>query len=125
MPPRRSPGSLGSLRAMVAAILVAIWGAAVVVPPVLFYRWRETRLARLDDPAAQAGWDDFREEMRRQSGREGPVQRKVPRSAEPPERVWLRDYPALAAGAWVLFAGVLGGVLGLMAWGAFARPRGP
>lgn len=121
--PRRA-GNLGSLRTLAAAAAVAVWVAAVVVPPVLLYLWRDVRLAELDEPTAQADWDAFRDEMRRQSGREGPVQRKVPRSAEPPERVWLRDYPALAATAWVLFAGVLGGVLGLMAWGACVRPRG-
>jgi len=91
-----------------AAYLVA-WAAAAVGPPAALLRWREARLAVLDAPAAQADWDSFREEMRRQSGREGPVQRKVPRSAEPPERVWLRDYLGLAIAAWVVLTGVLGG----------------
>lgn len=121
----RGPGSLGSLRALAVATAAAVWLAAIAIPPLLLYRYREARLAELDEPTVQAGWDTFRDEMRLQSGREGPVQRKVPRSVEPPERVWLRDYPALAATAWVVFAGVLGGVLALMAWGACSRPRGP
>jgi hypothetical protein len=50
------------------------------------------------------------------------VQHKVPRSAEPPELVWLRDYPALAVIAWVTFAGVLGGFLALVVAGIVRSP---
>jgi hypothetical protein len=70
----------------------------------------------------QADWEGFREDMRAQSGRSGPVQHKVPRSAEPPELVWLRDYPALAVIAWVTFAGVLGGFLALVVAGIVRSP---
>lgn len=96
------------------AAFLALWGATLAGPPIVLLRWRETRLAELDAPAIQADWDAFRDEMRRQSGRTGPVQRKVPRSPEPPERVWLRDYVGLAIVAWVALAGVLGGFLGLV-----------
>jgi hypothetical protein len=100
------------------AAFAAVWTATLVAPPVAFLRWREGRLATLAEPSAQENWDAFREDMRRQSGPTGPVQRKVPRSAEPPERVWLRDYPWLAVTAWVTFAGVLGGCLGLLLLGS-------
>lgn len=99
------------------SIAAACWLTAVVVPPVLLARVRAPWLADLEHPERQTEWDRFRSDMRRQSGRDGPVQRKVPRSAEPPARVWLRDHFALAVAAWTLFAGVLGGVFCLFAVG--------
>ena len=63
--------------------------------------------------------------MRAQTGREGPVQRKVPRSAEPPLRVWLRDYIGLAIAAWLILGGTLGAFLGVMVSGTLGRHRHP
>ena len=97
-----------------------VWLVSLIGPPLLLMRVREAWLIRLDEPRVQADWEAFREDMRRQSGRDGPVQRKVPRSAEPPARVWLRDHMALAVVAWVLFAGFLGGFFSLLAVGVFA-----
>jgi len=100
-----------------AAAVVAAWLAALILPPVLLLRIRTDWLAQLDRPEAQSNWDTFRRDMRQQSGRDGPVQRKVPKSAEPPARVWLRDYFQLAVVAWVLFVGVLGGFFCLLVAG--------
>lgn len=100
--------------------LVGVGAAALVVPPWLFVRWREVRLAEVSTPQAQAEWDRFRDRMRSESGRDGPVQRKVPRSAEPPERVWLRDHWRLAIVAWVLFVGLITGFTALLLLGATA-----
>jgi hypothetical protein len=106
--------------------VAAAWLAAVCGPPALLLAWREQRLAEVAGPEAQADWDAFRDEMRRQSGRDGPVQHKVPKSAEPPERVWLRDYVHLAVIAWVALVGVLGGFIAALAVGmARARSAGP
>lgn len=99
-------------------LLLGLWGLALVGPPVALARWRTGRLAELTAPGVQADWDTFRDDMRKESGRTGPVQRKVPRSAEPPELVWLRDYFPLAVTAWVILAGVLGGFLVFVAAGA-------
>lgn len=97
--------------------LVAL-AALMAGPPWLFMQWREQRLAELARPEAQADWDAFRERMRRESGRTGPVQRKVPRSIEPPERVWLRDYWRLAITAWMVFVGLLAAFLAVLFRGA-------
>jgi hypothetical protein len=110
--PRR-PRLLG----LAGAVIAALWCGLLIGPPVAFLRWREGRLAELTDPAVQADWDGFRAAMQRESGRTGPVQRKVPKSDEPPELVWLRDYPALAVTAWVAFVGILGGFMGLLTVG--------
>lgn len=109
------------------AILVALWLGATVGPPLALWRARAGWLAALQRPEAQEQWDQFRRGMARQTGRDGPVQRKVPKSVEPPSRVWLRDYFALAVGAWVTFAGVVGGLAALLMVGATRssaeRPR--
>jgi hypothetical protein len=100
-----------------AVLVLTCWLAAVAAPPLALVAWRDRRLAEVASPEAQAEWDAFRADMRRQSGRDGPVQRKVPKSAEPPELVWLRDYLSLAITAWVTLVGVLGGFLAAMALG--------
>lgn len=107
------------------AVFAAVWLMLVAVPPVAFLRWRESRLAEISVPAAQQEWDRFRDDMRDQAGDRGPVRRKVPRSAEPPELVWLRDYPLVAVAAWVIFVGLLAAVIGLLVRGAVATPGSP
>jgi hypothetical protein len=111
-----APHGSRAFRLAVATVL-ALWCGLLIGPPVAFLRWRDVRLPQLANPTTQADWDGFREAMRRESGREGPVQRKVPKSVEPPELVWLRDYAALAVTAWIAFVGILGGFLGLLVLG--------
>lgn len=88
-------------------LLGIVWLLALLGPPTLILRTRSGWIEQLQSPEAQAKWDTFREDMKQQAGREGPVQRKVPKSAEPPLLVWLRDYLWLAIGAWALFSTVL------------------
>ncbi|MGI9177744.1 MAG: hypothetical protein ACR2IT_07800 [Pirellulales bacterium] len=101
--------------------VVVTWFAAVCGPPAALLVWRDQWLAEVAGPDAQADWDAFRADMQRQSGRDGPVQRKVPKSVEPPERVWLRDYVHLAVIAWITLVGVLGGFVAALAVGV-AQP---
>jgi len=112
------------LRTVAIGAVVATWLAALIVPPVMLLRVRSDWLEQLDRPEAQSNWDAFRRDMRQQSDREGPVQRKVPKSAEPPARVWLRDYFRLAVVAWVQFVGVLGGFFSLLVAGVLRGPAG-
>lgn len=116
-PSRRNTGAL-------AAFALA-WLALVAVPPLVLLQARAGWLEQLNRPESQAGWDEFRAAMRRQTGGTGPVQRKVPKSAEPPLRVWLRDYVGLAVAAWVILAGTLGFVTGALVLGATARGSAP
>ena len=114
--------------ARTALILFVVgWTAALVVPPLVLLRSRAAWLETLERPEAQEQWDEFRDAMKQQSGREGPVQRKVPKSVEPPLRVWLRDYIWLAIAAWLVLGGTLGVFTGtLVLGGSFAedQPRG-
>jgi len=108
-------------RRWVAGIVVLAWGALMIVPPLYLVANRTAWLASLEAPATQENWEEFRSAMRAESGLEGPVGpvlRKVPKSAEPPIRVWLRDYLPLAIIAWVVLGGTLGGFLGMMIVGA-------
>lgn len=114
---KRTAGHRSWLAAGAGLLAVA---AVMAAPPWAFLRWRETRLVALSTPEVQADWDAFRAQMRRESGRDGPVQRKVPKSAEPPELVWLRDYWRLAITAWVVFVGLAAGFIALLARGAAA-----
>lgn len=116
------PRSPRPARTMVMAAVITAWLALVVGPPAALLAWRGQRLAVLQSPEAQARWDTFRDDMRRQSGRDGPVQRKVPKSVEPPELVWLRDHVPLAVIAWITLGGVLGGFLAVLVLGV-ARGR--
>jgi len=116
------------LRSFATAAIVAVWLATLVLPPVILLQVREGWLAELNRPEAQAHWDEFRRDMKEQSGRDGPVQRKVRKSVEPPARVWLRDFFLMAVVAWVLFAGVLGGffcllVAGVLRGGSLAQEQ--
>ncbi len=114
----------GRAVSILTAVVVAAWLATVCGPPAAFLAWRQQRLLVVGSPEAQAGWDAFRADMRQQSGRDGPVQRKVPKSSEPPELVWLRDYALLAVIAWVALVGVLGGFLAVLVIGvARGAPR--
>lgn len=112
------------LRRTATALVLVAWLGAMVVPPVLLLRARKDWLRQWERPETQSDWDGFRRDMRQQSGRDGPVQRKVPKSAEPPARVWLRDFFPLAVTAWVLFVGVLGGFFALLVAGVLREPIG-
>ena len=124
--PRPSQPSALRRRSIVVAFALA-WLAVVAVPPLLLLRVRAGWLEQLNRPEEQARWDEFRAAMREQSSGVGPVKRKVPKSAEPPLRVWLRDYVGLAVAAWVVLAGALGLFTGALALGAGlrGRARGP
>lgn len=118
--------SSGASRRLIA-LVAAAWLAAVVIPPAGLAWWRAGRLAALSNPDVQTEWTAFRDAMRRQSDRSGPVQRKVPKSVEPPELVWLRDYFWLAVAAWIVLGGTLGGFLAIAVLGVAGSraPSGP
>lgn len=110
---------------VVLALLAAGWLAGLAIPPVLLLRSRSAWLEQLDRPEEQQHWDEFRAAMKQQAGRAGPVQRKVPKSLEPPLRVWLRDYIWLAIAAWVVLGGVLGFFAALLVRGALLAQDQP
>ena len=113
----------GRLARLGLGLLLAAWLVILVLPPILLLRVREGWLRDLEKPGQQENWDTFRRDMAQQSGPAGPVQRKIPKSAEPPLRVWLRDYVGLAISAWLLFGGVLGLFTGILLMGTVRSAR--
>lgn len=94
------------LRSLPVCLFVG-WVLLMVLPPFALWMLRSSWLDDLDRPNVQAEWNEFRDDMKKQSDRSGPVQHKIPKSSEPPLRVWLRDYFWLAVAAW----GILGSAL--------------
>lgn len=117
-------GRLKSLT-VAQAVVAAVWICAIALPPAALLGMRSAWLAELETPEAQARWDEFREAMREETGTRGPVQRKVPKSVEPPLRVWLRDYVWLAIAAWLVLGGTLGSFTALLALGAVTAGVSP
>jgi len=122
-PSGASRPAAGRLAKLGLGLLLAAWLVVLVLPPILLLRVREGWLRDLEKPGQQENWDAFRRDMAQQSGRAGPVQRKIPKSAEPPLRVWLRDYVGLAISAWLLFGGVLGLFTGILLIGTVRPAR--
>jgi hypothetical protein len=70
----------------------------------------------------QAEWDRWRQEAAEQSEGRGPVQRRVPKSAEPPTLVLLRDHYVMCVSAFLLFGSVLFGVCMFLVRGIVSSP---
>ena len=108
-------------RLFLPACLFAGWVLLMVLPPSSLWILRGSWLEVLDNPNVQAEWTEFRDDMKKQSDRSGPVQHKMPKSPEPPLRVWLRDYFWLAVAAWVILGSALYGFFSIAVVGV-TRP---
>src|SRR5262245_60776129 len=82
---------------------------------------RDSAIRQLSSPQSLADWRAWREDVRQQQTQTGPVERRVPKSDEPPALVLWRDYfRVLVAGA-VLFTSALYWVI---AWFVTGMIRG-
>ena len=70
----------------------------------------------------QADWDEWRKTAAEQVERKGPVQRRIPKSTEPPSLVLLRDYYGMCLSAFLLFGSVLFAVSMIFVRGIFSPP---
>jgi hypothetical protein len=104
--------------------LVGVAYLALIVAVLGGLHWtRRSLLDRLDTPAAHRDWEAWRTEAQRQAEGEGPIQRRVPKSPEPPTLVLLRDYYGICvAGAW-LFTTLLFAVLVFVVRGILGAAR--
>lgn len=82
---------------------------------------RDRAIARLSTPKSLADWQAWREDVRRQQDQPAPVERRVPKSGEPPALVLMRDYFAVSLFGAVLFASALYWVMAWFVIGVFAR----
>ena len=81
---------------------------------------RRWALAELSTPASTAEWETWRDDVRAQQGRPMPIQRRVPKSAEPPALVLARDYFAGMMAAAAVFTTL---IYWVMAWLAMVPSR--
>jgi hypothetical protein len=68
---------------------------------------RQWALAELATPQSIGKWQAWREDVRQQQKDPGPVRRRVPKSAEPPALVLMRDYFGVSLAGAILFSTVL------------------
>ena len=74
---------------------------------------RRTSVPDLSSPKAKSAWNSWRDDVREQQANPGPVERKVPKSDEPPALVLMRDYFTVLMTGALLFSSLL---YWIMAW---------
>jgi hypothetical protein len=97
----------------------AAW-IALIIGGILYGRGQA--LAIYGSGVAQAQWDEWRENAKSMTSDQSPVQRRVPKSAEPPALVLMRDYFAVCLIGAVLLSTVLFGTFMFFIQGALASP---
>jgi hypothetical protein len=98
----------------------------VTVVIVAMLQSRDWALEQLGTPKSLSDWQEWREDVRQHQDQPGPVQRRVPKSAEPPALVMMRDHFAVSLIGAVLFSTMLYWVLAGFAMGMLksGKPRG-
>jgi len=98
-----------------------LWGVGYVLLAIAIVWWmfaaRDWALANLSTPESTAAWETWREDVRASQDRPSPVQRRVPKSAEPPALVLTRDYFGVALGGAVVFSSLVYWVIAWFATG--------
>jgi hypothetical protein len=84
---------------------------------------RQWALAELATPESIEDWQAWREDVHEQQTQPGPVQRRVPKSSEPPALVLMRDYFAVSLAGAIIFTTVLYWVIAWFVTGIFANHR--
>jgi hypothetical protein len=104
-----------------------LWGIGYVVLQVSVVWWllsaREWARAELTKPASAAAWEAWREDVRADQGRPASVQRRVPKSIEPPALVLTRDYFGVSLVGAVLFSSLLYWVVAWFVTGIVTTPK--
>jgi hypothetical protein len=101
-----------------------LWGGgyAVLVGLVVWslLAARESALSRFSTPESAAAWEAWRADVRATQGRRSPVERRVPKSAEPPALVLMRDHFGVSLGGAILFSSLLYWVMAWFVMGTFS-----
>jgi hypothetical protein len=83
------------------------YAAVLVAVIVATYKTRIWAIEQLATPKSLAEWQTWRDDVRQQQDRPGPVQRRVPKSSEPPALVMMRDHFGVSLAGAVLFSTML------------------
>jgi hypothetical protein len=81
---------------------------------------RQAVLSEFATEEASANWRAWREDVRQQQTNPGPVERKVPKSVEPPALVLMRNYFVVSLVGAVFFTSLLYWVMAWFISGALA-----
>jgi len=98
-----------------------LWGIGYVVLLAAVVWWlfsaRDWARAELTKPESTTAWETWRADVRADQGRPAPVQRRVPKSAEPPALVLTRDYFGVILGGALFFSSLLYWVIAWLVMG--------
>lgn len=93
---------------------------------VTMFKMRSWAIHQLATPQAVADWQTWRDDVQQLQHPPGPVQRRVPKSGEPPALVMLRDHFFVSIAGAVLFSSMLYWVFALFVIGALkGEPSSP
>ena len=108
--------SLGWLAAYVAVIALVVGGVSYM---------RIVAMAVYGTPQAQSEWDTWREDVKGLEQQPYPVKRRVPKSAEPPALVLMRDYFGVCLTIAIVLSTVLFGTFMVLVRGAMRNELKP
>lgn len=86
---------------------------------------RHQVLVTMSTTEARAEWDTWRDDVIRQQSNPGPVQRRIPKSTEPPALVLMRDYFIVSLVGATFFTSVLYWIVAWLVSGALSSSRNP
>jgi hypothetical protein len=86
---------------------IVVYLLAMIGIVVLMTRARDRAVTQLATPESMANWNKWRTDVREQQDQPGPVQRRVPKSAEPPALVMMRDHFAVSLFGALFFSTLL------------------
>lgn len=103
---------------------IGLWGAfyVVLIGTIVWslFHARQLAFVELATSNAAGDWQVWREEVKHQEEHLGPVQRRVPKSAEPPALVLMRDYFGVSMTGAILFSTLLYWIMAWFVTGALA-----
>jgi len=103
-----------------------LWGAgyAILLAAVIgsLFAARKSALVNLATEKSQSDWQTWRNDVEEQQDSPVPVQRRVPKSVEPPALVLMRDYFGVSLTGAILFSTVLYWIMAWLITGALAAP---
>lgn len=108
-----------AIRSYFAWLAAYIGLISLVVAGALY--GRRAALAVYGTSAAQTEWDAWREDARQMAEASGPVKRRVPKSAEPPALVLMRDHFVICLAGAIVLSTVLFGTFMVLVRGALAQ----
>ena len=99
-------------------LLVGYFATLCAVLAIVVYA-KNQAISTFTTPEAQQQWNDWRTAAK-QHANQGPVQRRMPKSAEPPSLVLLRDHFTVVITATVVFTSALYAMFAYLLRGLFS-----